>query len=64
MPTVFNAANEKAVGLFLDKKICFLAIYDLIQGAMEQHKVIANPTVEEILETDAQAHAYISGKLS
>ena len=62
MPTVFNAANEKAVGLFLDKKIRFLAIYDLIQGAMEQHKVIANPTVDEILEAEAQAHAYISGK--
>ena len=64
MPTIFNAANEKAVGLFLDKKIRFLAIYDLIQGAMEQHKVIANPTVDEILEAEAQAHAYISGKLS
>ena len=64
MPTVFNAANEKAVGLFLDKKLRFLAIYDLIQGAMEQHKVIANPTVDEILEAEAQAHAYISGKLS
>ena len=64
MPTVFNAANEKAVGMFLDKKIRFPAIYDLIQGAMEQHKVIANPTVEEILEAEAQAHAYISGKLS
>lgn len=64
MPTVFNAANEKAVGLFLDKKIRFLAIYDLIQGAMEQHKVIANPTVDEILEAEAQAHTYISGKLS
>ena len=64
MPTVFNAANEKAVGLFLDKKIRFLAIYDLIQGAMEQHKVSANPTVDEILEAEAQAHAYISGKLS
>lgn len=64
MPTVFNAANEKAVGLFLDKKIRFLAIYDLIKGAMEQHKVISNPTVDEILEAEAQAHAYISGKLS
>ena len=64
MPTIFNAANEKAVGLFLDKKIRFLAIYDMIQGAMEQHKVIANPTVDEILEAEAQAHAYISGKLS
>ncbi len=64
MPTVFNAANEKAVGLFLDKKIRFLAIYDLIQGAMEQHKPIANPSVEEILEAEAQAHAYIAGQVS
>ena len=64
MPTVFNAANEKAVGLFLNKKIRFLTIYDLIQGAMEHHKVIPNPTVEEILETEAEAYEYISEKLS
>ena len=48
MPTVFNAANEKAVALFLDKKIRFLTIYDLIQGAMENHKVVENPSVEQI----------------
>ena len=59
MPTVYNAANEKAVGLFLDRKIRFLEIYDLIQGAMEQHKVIAAPTVEQILETEAAAYEYI-----
>ena len=47
MPTVFNAANEKAVALFLDKKIRFLTIYDLIQGAMENHKVVENPSVEQ-----------------
>lgn len=59
MPTVYNAANEKAVGLFLDRKIKFLEIYDLIGGAMEHHKVITEPTVEQILETEAAAYEYI-----
>ena len=59
MPTVFNAANEKAVALFLDKKINFLTIYDLIQGAMENHKVVENPSVEQILEAEAEAHAFV-----
>ncbi len=59
MPTVFNAANEKAVSLFLDRKIRFLEIYDLIQGAMEAHKTVADPSVEEILEAEAAAYEYI-----
>ena len=59
MPTVFNAANEKAVALLLDKKIRFLTIYDLIQGAMENHKVVENPSVEQILEAEAEAHAFV-----
>ncbi len=59
MPTIYNAANEKAVSLFLDKKIKFLEIYDLIQGAMENHKVVDNPTVEEILAAEAEAYEYI-----
>lgn len=59
MPTVFNAANEKAVALFLDKKIRFLEIYDLIQGAMENHRVIPNPSVEQILEAEAETYDYI-----
>ena len=59
MPTVFNAANEKAVALFLDKKIRFLEIYDLIQGAMENHRVIQNPSVEQILEAEAETYDYI-----
>ncbi len=59
MPTAFNAANEKAVGLFLEKQIRFPEIYELIQGTMENHRVIPNPTVEEILETEAQAYEYI-----
>ena len=59
LPTVFNAANERAVALFLDKKIRFLTIYDLIQGAMENHKVVENPSVEQILEAEAEAHAFV-----
>ena len=62
MPTVYNAANEKAVGLFLDRKIAYLQIPELIQEAMEQHKVIDNPNVEEILETEASVYSYIDGK--
>ncbi len=62
MPTVYNAANEKAVALFLDRKIKFLDIYDIIQGAMENHKVIANPSVEEILQAEAATYEYISGR--
>ena len=62
MPTVYNAANEKAVGLFLDRKIAYLQIPELIQEAMEQHKVIENPNVEEILETEASDYSYIDGK--
>lgn len=59
MPTVYNAANEKAVSLFLNRKIKFLEIYDLIQGAMEHHKVTALPSVEEILGAEAETYEYI-----
>lgn len=59
MPTVFNAANERAVALFLDRKIRFLDIYDLIQGTMEHHKTIKNPSVDEILEAEAESYEYI-----
>lgn len=59
MPTVYNAANEKAVSLFLSKKIRFLEIYDLIREAMENHKVIAEPSLEDILETEAAVYEFI-----
>lgn len=64
MPTVFNAANERAVALFLDKKITFLQIPELIGSAMEQHKIIENPSVEQILETEQQTYEYISGRIN
>ena len=62
MPTVFNAANEKAVTLFLQKKIQFLQIPELIQAAMESHSYVESPTVEEILEVETQTHEFIRRK--
>lgn len=64
MPTVLNAANERAVSLFLGHKIRFLQIYDLIADSMEHHKVIENPTVDEILQAEKECYMYIDGKLS
>lgn len=64
MPTVYNAANEKAVGLFLERRISYLQITDLIAQSMEQHKVIENPSVDEILQTENAVHEYIAGKVN
>lgn len=52
MPTAMNAANETAVQLFMDGRISFLQIEDIIEQIMEQHRTIQDPDLEEILETD------------
>ncbi|MDE7131219.1 MAG: 1-deoxy-D-xylulose-5-phosphate reductoisomerase [Lachnospiraceae bacterium] len=62
LPTVFNAANEKAVALLLQKKIAFLQIPDLIEGSMENHRVVDDPTVEQILDAEAETYEYIEQK--
>lgn len=62
MPTVFNAANEKAVALFLQKKIAFLDIYRIIEDAMESHKVNPAPTVEEILNIEQEIYNRIESR--
>lgn len=59
LPTVLNAANERAVALFLDRKIGYLQIAEIIQECMECHLNIANPTVEQILETERETYEYI-----
>lgn len=59
LPTVFNAANEKAVALFLAKKIRFLQIPELIEAAMNAHQVKEEPTVEDILAAEAETYEYI-----
>lgn len=62
MPTVFNAANEKAVVLFLNRKIGFLDIYEIIEKAMNEHEVILNPTVEEIINIEQDVYKRIEGR--
>ncbi len=63
MPTVFNAANEKAVGLFLERRISYLQITELIEEAMARHTSIINPTVEDILETERSVYDHIEKKI-
>lgn len=62
MPTVFNAANERAVAKFLKRKIGFLDIYRIIEDAMEHHESIANPALEQILETEAKTYEWIESR--
>ena len=62
IPTAFNAANEKAVSLFLNRKIQYLEIVEIIEACMEQAAFISNPNLDEILETEASAYAYIEEK--
>lgn len=63
MPTVYNAANEKAVALFLERKISYPEIPELIGKAMEHHRLIANPGVEEILAAEEETYSYIAGRI-
>lgn len=56
MPTVFNAANECAVARFLDRQIGFFDIYRIIEDCMDAHTVIAEPTAEDILETERKVN--------
>ena len=56
---VMNGANEAAVALYLDDKIGFYDIYELVKGAMETIPFIADPTLDEILECDAAARRYV-----
>lgn len=62
MPTVFNAANEKAVAKFLNREIKFLEITDIINYCMDNHKVIENPSVEEILDIEQWAYETIESR--
>ena len=62
LPTVLNAANEKAVALFLDRKIKYLQIPEIIRACMEAHKNIADPTVEEILKTEQETYEFIKNR--
>ncbi len=63
MPTVFNAANEEAVALFLDHRIRFLQIPELIGKAMAEHKNVENPSLEQILDAEKEAREFVRKSL-
>lgn len=62
IPTAYNAANEKAVALFLEGQISFLQIPEIIQACMEQCIFTERPDVEQILETEAEVYAFIESR--
>jgi len=62
LPTVFNAANERAVEQFLKREVKFLEITEIIEDCMRAHKNIADPTVAEILETEAATYDRINSR--
>ncbi len=62
LPTVYNAANEYAVGQFLNKKIPYLTIIEMIEAAMEHHRVVDQPTVEEILAAERETYEFIESR--
>lgn len=61
MRTVYNAANERAVALFLNREIRFTAIAAIIRAAMEQHSVILQPDLNTILEVEKDTYDWIDG---
>ncbi len=64
MPAIYNAANEKAVSLFLERKISYLGITDLIAETMAEHHLIQNPGWEEVFALEEEANACIERKLA
>lgn len=62
LPTVFNAANELAVSKFLKHEIKYLEIVEIIEDCMSAHKNIVNPSLEEILETEAATYERINSR--
>ena len=62
LPTVFNAANERAVAMFLKKEIGYLDIARIIEEAMDAHKVIAHPDLNQILQTEQETYDFIAAR--
>nr|WP_317282499.1 1-deoxy-D-xylulose-5-phosphate reductoisomerase [uncultured Sellimonas sp.] len=62
LPTVFNAANELAVSKFLNREICYLEIVEIIEDCMKAHKVIQNPSLDEILMTEQETYDRINSR--
>ena len=61
---VMNGANEAAVALYLQDKIGFYDIYELVLGAVNAVTFIEDPNLEQILESDRLARQFVSEKMS
>ena len=59
-----NGANEAAVALYLEDRIGFYDIYDLVSGAVDAVPFVENPTLEQILETDRLARDYVANRIA
>ena len=55
LPSVLNAANEVAVEAFVNRKISFPQITETVRRVMQAHRVVAHPTLEQVLDADAWA---------
>src|SRR5207248_6769952 len=55
LPAVLNAANEVAVEAFVNRKINFPQITETVRRTMDAHKIVARPTLDQILQADAWA---------
>ncbi|MBR6720376.1 MAG: 1-deoxy-D-xylulose-5-phosphate reductoisomerase [Clostridia bacterium] len=64
MPTILNGANEEAVSAFLMEKCRFLDIADMVEGAMENHKIKENPTLADIFDADREAREFVKTKFN
>lgn len=62
IPTVYNAANELAVSMFLKRKISYLEIVESIEYAIKKHSFIENPNVEQILLVEQETYHNLEEK--
>lgn len=64
MPAVMNAANEEAVAAFLQERISFLQIEEIVERAMQQHAAVQTPSLEAIMEADAEGRTFVRSFLT
>jgi 1-deoxy-D-xylulose-5-phosphate reductoisomerase len=55
LPAVLNAANEVAVEAFVNRRLTFVRISELVRQTMERHSLVTHPTLDQILQADAWA---------
>ncbi|MFP4474460.1 MAG: 1-deoxy-D-xylulose-5-phosphate reductoisomerase [Desulfatibacillaceae bacterium] len=61
-PAVLNAANEIAVAAFLDHRLAFTGIPEVIRAALDEHEPVSRPDLDDVLAADRWARQYVEGK--